>query len=111
MISVRVRSFSGPYSVRIREKTDLKNFKYGHFSGSVHEGGFVKPLTFDYELRYQWYILRIQIRAPKAAFKFRNLKIKNFHYSQFFKNQFEKNARISSTFNFLKFGQSARFKS
>ena len=78
MKSVRVRSFSGPYSVRMREKTDLKNFKYGHFSGSVHEGGFVKPLTFDYELRYQWYILRIQIRAPKAAFKISKFENQKF---------------------------------
>ena len=32
--SVRIRSFSGPYSIRMREKTDKKNSKYGHFSRS-----------------------------------------------------------------------------
>ena len=32
--SVRIRSFSGPYSDRIRENTDQKNIKYGHFSRS-----------------------------------------------------------------------------
>ena len=32
--SVGIRSFSGPYSVRMREKTDKKNSKYGHFSRS-----------------------------------------------------------------------------
>ena len=32
--SVRIRSFSGPYSVRIRENTDQKNSEHGHFSPS-----------------------------------------------------------------------------
>ena len=31
---VRIRIFSCPYSVRMREKTDHKNAKYGHFSQS-----------------------------------------------------------------------------
>ena len=35
MKSVHFRSFSGPYSVRIRENTDQKNSEYGHFSRSV----------------------------------------------------------------------------
>ena len=29
--SVRIRSYSGPYSVRMRENTDQNNSKYGHF--------------------------------------------------------------------------------
>ena len=33
---VRIRSYSGPYSVRMRENTDQKNFEYGHFSRSAH---------------------------------------------------------------------------
>ena len=33
--SVRIRSFSGPYSVRMRENADQKNSKYGHFSRSA----------------------------------------------------------------------------
>ena len=32
--SVRIRSFSGPYSVRMREYTDQKNSEYEHFSRS-----------------------------------------------------------------------------
>ena len=32
--SVHVRSFSGPYSVRMWEDTDQKNSEYGHFSRS-----------------------------------------------------------------------------
>ena len=32
--SVRFRSSSGPYSVRMRENTDQKNSEYGHFSYS-----------------------------------------------------------------------------
>ena len=41
--SVRIRSFSGLYSVRMRENTDQKNFEYGHFSRSVvkHNIGIV----------------------------------------------------------------------
>ena len=30
--SVRIRSYSGPYSVRMRENTDQNNSEYGHFS-------------------------------------------------------------------------------
>ena len=33
--SVRVQSFSGPYSVQMWENTDQKNSEYGHFSRSV----------------------------------------------------------------------------
>ena len=33
--SVRIRSFSGPYSVQMRENTDLKNSEYGQFSCSA----------------------------------------------------------------------------
>ena len=33
--SVRFRSYSGQYLVRMREITDQKNSKYGHFSSSV----------------------------------------------------------------------------
>ena len=35
MKSVRIRSFSGPYLVRMRENTDQKNSEYEHFSRSV----------------------------------------------------------------------------
>ena len=31
---VRMRSYSGPYSVRMRENTDQNNSEYGHFSRS-----------------------------------------------------------------------------
>ena len=35
---LRVRSYYGPYSVGMRENTDQKNSKYGHFlrSGRFH---------------------------------------------------------------------------
>ena len=32
--SVRNQSFSGPYSLRMRENTNQKNFEYGHISCS-----------------------------------------------------------------------------
>ena len=35
MKSVHIPSFSGLYSVRIRENTDGKNSKYGHLSHSL----------------------------------------------------------------------------
>ena len=35
MKSVRVRSFSGPYSVRMQENKGQENFEYGHFLRSV----------------------------------------------------------------------------
>ena len=34
--SVRIQSFSGPYSVQMRENTDQKNSEYGHFPEIVH---------------------------------------------------------------------------
>ena len=30
--SVRIRSYSGPYSVQMQENTDQNNSEYGHFS-------------------------------------------------------------------------------
>ena len=33
--SVRIRSFSGPYSVQMQDNRDQKNSKYGHFSNFV----------------------------------------------------------------------------
>ena len=35
MESVGIWSFSGPYSVQMRENKDQKNSEYGHFSRSV----------------------------------------------------------------------------
>ena len=35
--SVRIRSYFGPYSVRIRENTDPNNSQYGHVSRSVSQ--------------------------------------------------------------------------
>ena len=34
--SARIRSFSGTYSVRLRENTDQKKSEYGHFSRSAN---------------------------------------------------------------------------
>ena len=52
--SVRMRSYSGPYSVRMRENTDQNNSEYGHFSrsaGLYMIGTFVmkelKSIPFD----------------------------------------------------------------
>ena len=33
--SVRIRSFSGPYSVQMQDNRDQKDSKYGHFSSFV----------------------------------------------------------------------------
>ena len=34
--TVRIRIYSGLYSVQIRENTDQNNSEYGHFLGSVY---------------------------------------------------------------------------
>ena len=36
--SVRIRSYTGPYSVRMRENTDQNKSEYGHFLRSVKTG-------------------------------------------------------------------------
>ena len=50
--SAGIRSFSGPHLVQIRENTDQKNSKYGHFSRSAYlEPGptsTMKLLAVDY---------------------------------------------------------------
>ena len=42
--SVRIRSYCGPYSVRMRENTDQNNSEYGHFSCS---DSFIGNLLLD----------------------------------------------------------------
>ena len=37
--SVRIRGYSGAYSVRMQENTDQNNSEYGHFSHSVCKDG------------------------------------------------------------------------
>ena len=46
---LREKSFSGPYSVGMRENTDQKNSEYGHFSRSVRltENHFQNLLTLS----------------------------------------------------------------
>ena len=47
--SVRIRSYSGPYSVRIRENTDQNNSEYRHISHSVNFTSFSSlPEKFSY---------------------------------------------------------------
>ena len=43
--NVRVRSFSGPYSVEMWENTDQKNSEYGHFSGIACSNDFLDMTT------------------------------------------------------------------
>ena len=45
--SVRIRSYSGPYSVQMRENTDENNSEYGHFSRSDDFEG--KALCYEHE--------------------------------------------------------------
>ena len=48
--SVRIRSYSGPYSVKMRENTDQNNSEYGHFSRSGCSQGKVNiaAVTSDF---------------------------------------------------------------
>ena len=41
--SVRIRSYSAPYSVQMRENKDQNNSEYGHFS---HSAGVFRLLSF-----------------------------------------------------------------
>ena len=45
--SVRIRSYSGPYSGRMRQNTDQNNSEYGQFSRSGRQ-----RIQFDYLQRY-----------------------------------------------------------
>ena len=48
--SVHIQSFSGHYSIRMWNNTDLKNSKYGHFSRSDSLSHFTSVIW------YHWYI-------------------------------------------------------
>ena len=56
--SVPIRSYSGPYSFRMRENTDKKNSEYGHFSGNGnwHEKTLLlakgRRASFDFFLKF-----------------------------------------------------------
>ena len=39
--SVRIRSYSGPFLVRMQENTDQNNSEYGHFSRSVRTTHYI----------------------------------------------------------------------
>ena len=44
--SVRIRSYSGPYSVKMRENTDQKNSEYGHFLRSIDKSKYLITLQW-----------------------------------------------------------------
>ena len=52
-ITYDIRSYSGPYSVRLRENTDQNNYEYGHFSRRVSNN------DSDNEWQQVWYRERI----------------------------------------------------
>ena len=45
--SVRIRSYFGPYSVRMRENTDQNNSEYGHFLRGAIVDLFQRLLSFE----------------------------------------------------------------
>ena len=47
--SVRIRSYSGPYSVQMRENTDQNNSEYGHLLRSVSQSRSNAELTMRVE--------------------------------------------------------------
>ena len=66
---VHIRSYSGPYSVQVRENTDQNNSEYGHFSRSTeHFVAIASSLVsfelktyneiFNWKIGYQVYISR-----------------------------------------------------
>ena len=49
--SVCILSYSGPYSVRMRENTDQKNFESGHFSCSESVSFWLAKTVYMYGIR------------------------------------------------------------
>ena len=64
--SVHIKSFSLPYSVRIREKTDKKNSEYRHFSRSAKLPLIKCGVGIDSLNRYD------QTEHPKFADSYKN---------------------------------------
>ena len=48
--NVRIRSYSGPYSVQIRENTGQNNSKYGNFLRSGSQWNFARKLISVHNL-------------------------------------------------------------
>ena len=61
--SVRIRSFSGPYSVRKRENTDQKNSEYGHFSRSESLFKFLEKQRLNFWLKdyFDFYLNSVSV--------------------------------------------------
>ena len=52
--SVRTGSYSGPYTVRMRENADQNNSEYGHFLHSVNRLLFMGDFKYIVATRKNW---------------------------------------------------------
>ena len=50
--NVRIRSYSGPYSVQMRESTDENNSEYGHFLCSA--ASYHIEIVVEYPIKLHW---------------------------------------------------------
>ena len=66
--SSRIRSFSGPYSVRLRENKDQKNSEYVHFSLSARL--LIQGNAFFGLLLRKWQSIAGELIAPIERFTF-----------------------------------------
>ena len=53
--SVRIQSYSGPYSVRLQDNTDQNNSKYGHFSRSEYYWKYIFR-TLSLWFSFRWFL-------------------------------------------------------
>ena len=81
MKSVRIRSFSGPYSVRMWKNTDQKSFKSGQFSRSVIFRKIIQPwynLSLNLFLSCFYFLRKIRIGVLKNMFSLKKEYIWHF---------------------------------
>ena len=76
--SVRIRSFSGPYSVRMWENTDQKTSEYGHFSRSVSSRKFT-PTTANAIIQNTNDFLLLFIAFLESKSKFEHFRKHDSH--------------------------------
>ena len=76
MKSVRIQSFSGPYSVWMLKNTDQKNSEYGHFSRSVVLKLFLHSDKFQSRCSYK--IILMNKEFEKRGHKHMNIFEKNW---------------------------------
>ena len=71
--SVRIRSYSGPYSIRMPTNTDQKDSEYGHFSRSGSYWDFFSFFVFQFQRKY---VVLVADKLMVKSFYFHDTKKK-----------------------------------